>query len=118
MSLEEVVELLAFLDKNNDIFPWSASDLTSVSQDIIKDKLQVNLVVRPRKQKLRKMSEEKLAVVKAKVKRLLDEGFIREVTYHQWLVNVVMVKKKNEKWRMHIDFTDLNKCCLKDDFYR
>jgi hypothetical protein len=27
-----------------------------------------------------------------------------------------MVKKKNGKWRMCTDFTDLNKCCLKDNF--
>jgi hypothetical protein len=27
-----------------------------------------------------------------------------------------MVKKKNGKWRMCTDFTDLNKCSLKDDF--
>jgi hypothetical protein len=31
-------------------------------------------------------------------------------------VNVVMVKKKNGKWRMCSNFTDLNKCCPKDDF--
>jgi hypothetical protein len=50
------------------------------------------------------------------VQCLLDAGFIREVTYPQWLANVVMVHKKNERWRMCTDFTDLNKCCLKDDF--
>jgi hypothetical protein len=44
------------------------------------------------------MSEEKVEAVKAKVQRLLDAGFIREVTYPQWLTNVVMVQKKNEKW--------------------
>jgi hypothetical protein len=27
-----------------------------------------------------------------------------------------MVKKKKTKWRMCTDFTNLNKCCLKDDF--
>jgi hypothetical protein len=59
------------------------------------------------------MAEEK---VQAKVQRLLDTGFIREVAYTEWLSNVVMVKKKNEKWWMCIDFTDLNKCCPKDDF--
>jgi hypothetical protein len=33
-----------------------------------------------------------------------------------WLANVVKVKKKNGKWRMCTDFTDINKCCPKDDF--
>jgi hypothetical protein len=44
------------------------------------------------------MSEEKVEVAKAEVQRLLDAGFIREVKYPQWLANVVMVRKKNEKW--------------------
>jgi hypothetical protein len=46
----------------------------------------------------------------------LDAGFIHEVHYPCWLVNLVMVKKKNDKWRMCTNFTDLNKCCPKDDF--
>jgi hypothetical protein len=62
------------------------------------------------------MSEEKIEAAKAKMQRLLDAGFIREVRYRQWLANIVMVCKKNGKWRMCTDFTDLNKCCPKDDF--
>jgi hypothetical protein len=62
------------------------------------------------------MSEEKIEAAKAEVQCLLDAWFTREVTYSQWLANVVMVRKKNGKWRMCIDFTDLNKCCPKDDF--
>jgi hypothetical protein len=62
------------------------------------------------------MSEEKIEAAKAKMQRLLDAGFIREVRYPQWLANIVMVCKKNGKWRMCTDFTDLNKCCPKDDF--
>jgi hypothetical protein len=54
--------------------------------------------------------------VKAEVQRLLDVGFIHEVHSPSWLTNVVMVKKKNGKWRMCIDFIDLNKCCLNDGF--
>jgi hypothetical protein len=107
---------LAFHDKNNDVFAWSTSDLIGISRDIIEHKMQVNPVAKPKKKKLHKMSEEKVAAVKAEVQRLLDVGFIREVTYPQWLVNVVMVKKKNGKWRMCTNFTDLNKCCLKDVF--
>jgi hypothetical protein len=62
------------------------------------------------------MSDEKVAAAKVKVQRLLDAGFIREVLYPSWLTNVVMVKKKNGKWRMCTYFTNLNKYCTKDDF--
>jgi hypothetical protein len=43
------------------------------------------------------MVEEKVEAAKAKVQRLLDAGFIREVAYLEWLANVIMVKKKNGK---------------------
>jgi hypothetical protein len=38
------------------------------------------------------------------------------VQYPKWLANVVLVKKSNGKWRMCVDFSDLNKACLKDNF--
>ena len=48
--------------------------------------------------------------------KLLKAGFIREVNHPEWLANPVMVRKSNGKWRMCVDFTDLNKACPKDDF--
>ena len=45
---------------------------------------------------------------------MLEADFIREVYYLDWLANVVMVKKANGKWRMCVDFTDLNKAYPKD----
>jgi hypothetical protein len=62
------------------------------------------------------MSDEKITAMKAEVQRLLDVGFIHDVHYPSWLVNIVMVKKRNGKWRMCTDFTVLKKCCPKDDF--
>ena len=50
------------------------------------------------------------------VTKLLTAGFIREVYYPDWLANVVLVKKANGKWRICVDFTDLNKACPKDSF--
>jgi hypothetical protein len=47
---------------------------------------------------------------------LLDAKVIKEVQFTTWLANIIMVKKKNGKWRMCIDFTDLNKACPKDNF--
>ena len=50
------------------------------------------------------------------VNKLLIANFIWEVHYPEWLANVVMVKKATGKWRMCVDFTDLNQACPKDSF--
>jgi hypothetical protein len=100
LAPNEQEELRLFLNKNSDVFAWRTFDLMGVSRDIIEHKLEVNPLARPRKQRLCKMLDEKIAVAKVKIQRLLDVGFIREVYYPSWLTNVVMVKKKNGKWRM------------------
>ena len=75
--------------------------------------LKVNSKAKSVKQGQRPMSEERQ---KAEVQKLLDAGVIREVQYPEWLANVVMVPKKNGKWRMCIDFTILNKAYPKDEY--
>ena len=50
------------------------------------------------------------------VYKLQEADFIREVYYPDWLANVVMVKKVKGKWRMCVDFTNLNKACPKDSY--
>jgi hypothetical protein len=47
------------------------------------------------------------------IKKLLSSGFIQEVFHPEWLANPVLVKKKNKKWRMCVDYTGLNKACPK-----
>ena len=54
--------------------------------------------------------------IKEEVHKLVTAEFIREVYYPDWLANIVMVKKANGKWRMCVDFTDLNKACPKDSY--
>jgi hypothetical protein len=41
--------------------------------------------------------------------KLLSARFIREVFHPEWLANPVLVKKKNKKWRMCVDYMSLNK---------
>jgi hypothetical protein len=67
LSASEEAELLSFLDKNSDVFTWQTSDLIGVSRDIIEHKLHVNPSARPKKQKLHKISNEKVAIMKAEV---------------------------------------------------
>jgi hypothetical protein len=114
LSDEQEKALLKFLFNNKDAFAWSANDLCGVNRDVIEQSLNVDPTVRPRKQKLRKMSDDKAEGERNEVKWLLSARVIREVTYLEWLANTVMVNKANGKWRMCIDFTDLNKACPKD----
>ena len=59
---------------------------------------------------------ERNKVVIEEVEKLQEVDLIREVFYPDWLANVVIAKKSNDKWRIRVDFTDLNKACPKDSF--
>ncbi|XP_058219511.1 uncharacterized protein LOC131330046 [Rhododendron vialii] len=71
---------------------------------------QVNLL-RPRQSSL--IHSE--AVIE-EVNRLLNAKAIREEQYPRWLANTVVVKKKKGKWRVCVDYSNLNDTCLKDFF--
>ena len=49
--------------------------------------------------------------------KLKQARAIKEVFYPKWLANTMVVKKKNGKWQVCVDFTDLNKTCPKDPFH-
>jgi hypothetical protein len=81
------------LFNNRDVFAWSANDLYGVNRDIIEHSLNVDPTIRPRKRNLRKMSDDKAEGARNEVKRLINAGVIREVTYSERLANTVMVKR-------------------------
>ena len=116
MSLELRLELITFLWANNDVFAWSSFDMPGISLDVITHQLRINKDQRSVRQKLRSMLTEKQAAIEEEVGKLLKAGFIRPEQFPTWLVNVVMVKKSNGKWRMCVDYMDLNKACPKDCF--
>jgi hypothetical protein len=116
LTSQDEEKLISCLSRNKDVFAWSTHDLVRVSRTIIEHSLGIDPSVRPRKQRLRKMSNEKIEAAKAEVHRLLEANFIEPIAYRTWLANVVMVQKKSGKWRMCIDFTGLNKACPEDNF--
>ena len=78
--------------------------------------LNVDQAMKSMKQKRRKFALERNMAIAEEVEKLLKDKFIEEVYYPNWLANVVLVKKLNEKWRICVDFIDLNKARLKDSF--
>jgi len=99
-----------------DAFTWSASDMPGIDPDFLCHRLTMDPKVKPVRQRKRKFNEERRQVIKEETKKLLSAGQIREIQYPEWLANVVLVKKANGKWRMCVDFTDLNKACPKDSY--
>ena len=103
----EKEELVIFLKNNIDVFAWNAYEAPGVDLNFICHRLNVNPSVTPRKH---------LDAIKDEVMKLKRARAIKDVFYPKWLANTVVVKKKTEKWRACVDFTELNKACLKDPF--
>ena len=108
--------LTAFLRANQDVFAWSHEDMSGIDPSIMVHKLNVSSSFLPVRQKKRVFAQERDKANAEEVRKLLEADFIREVYYPDWLANVIMVKKANGKWRMCVDFTDLNKACPKDSY--
>ena len=87
-----------------------------INSTIITHKLNVSPFFKPVKQKRKRFARERQKVINEEVDKLLQEDVIREVEYPEWLANVVLVKKEIDKWRLCIDFTYINRACLKDSF--
>uniref|UniRef100_A0A2N9HQ17 Reverse transcriptase RNase H-like domain-containing protein n=1 Tax=Fagus sylvatica TaxID=28930 RepID=A0A2N9HQ17_FAGSY len=108
--------IIQFLKNNKDVFAWSHEDMLSIDPSIISHKLNVNPSLHLVKQKRRVFAPERNDAIMEEIDKLLTVNFIREVFYLDWLANVVMVKKTTGKWRICVDFTDLNNACPKDSF--
>jgi hypothetical protein len=75
-SLEQAEEerLIQFLQNNQDVSAWSSGDLMGVTRDVMEHVLNVDLKVKPVRQRLRTMSEEQKKAAQAEVQKLLDAG--------------------------------------------
>ena len=108
--------MVEFLKRNIDIFAWDACDAPGIDLAFICHHLNVNPSIPPKKQLPWRPSKEHADVIRDEVMKLKRAGVIKEVFYPEWLANTMVVKKKSGKWRVCVDFTDINKACLKDPF--
>nr|GEV02833.1 adenylate kinase 5, chloroplastic [Tanacetum cinerariifolium] len=108
------IELCGLLKRNLDIFTWKPADMTGVPRHVAEHRLNVREGCPPVKQKKRSQAPERNKAIQEKVERLVKVYIMKEVHYHSWLSNPVMVKKHDDSWRMCVDFKYLNKACPKD----
>ncbi|GJZ54197.1 hypothetical protein Tco_0609082 [Tanacetum coccineum] len=109
-------ELCDLLRRNLDIFSWKPADITGVPRHIAEHSLNIRERCLPVRQKTRGQAPERNKAIYKEVEKLVDAGIMKEVHYHSWMSNPVMVKNHNGSWRMCVDFKDLNKACPKDGY--
>ena len=107
---------MEFFRKNVNLFAWNAYEAPGVDPNFICHHLNVNPSINPRRQPPRCPSKEHAEAIRNEVIKLKQAGAIKKVFYPQWLANTVVVKKIIGKWRVCVDFIDLNKACPKDPF--
>ena len=90
--------------------------MSGINPSVIVHKLNVSSSFPPIRQNKRVFAQETNKAIVEEVRKLLETNFIREVYCLDWLANVAMVKKANDKWRMFVNVTDLNRACLKDSY--
>ena len=108
--------LTTFLRSNRNVFAWSHEDMPRIDPSVMVHRLNVSPSFPLIQQKKLVFAPGRDQAITEEVRKLQEVSFIREVYYPDWLANVVMVKKASRKWRMCVDFTDLNKACPKDSY--
>ncbi|KAJ1699784.1 hypothetical protein LUZ63_008296 [Rhynchospora breviuscula] len=116
LPLEDRNLVRSCLIKNKDIFVNEDDPLPGINRSIAVHKIDTYEEARPVQQRKRKLGVERRKAVQEEVDRLIKASAIREVEYPRWLANPVLVMKPNGKWRMCIDYTDLNRACPKKPF--
>ncbi|GJY77495.1 reverse transcriptase domain-containing protein [Tanacetum coccineum] len=93
-------ELCTLLGQNLDVFAWKPADMTGVPRHTAEHRLNVREGCSPIRQKKRGQAPERNKAIQEEVEKLVDAGIMKEVHYHNWLSNPVMVKKHDGSWRI------------------
>lgn len=105
--------MVELLKENINVFTCQPYDMPGIDSKVMWHKLHIDPTTKMIKQKLRRASPQKAKSVEEEVHKLLKLGAIREAEFSDWISNPVVVRKHNGKWRVCVDFTDLNRACRK-----
>ncbi|RVW39351.1 Transposon Ty3-I Gag-Pol polyprotein [Vitis vinifera] len=90
--------------------------MKGIHPSIVSHRLNILPTAKPIRQRVRRFHPDRQKIIREEIDKLLEPGFIREVEYPDWLANVVVVPKKEGKWRVCVDYTNLDNACPKDNF--
>lgn len=112
LTNEQDIQRKELLEKRRAIF--STSDTVIGKCDLFKHRIDLTNDV-PFKQRHRRISPSMIIEVREHLEQLPAGGVIQK-SKSPWASNVVLVRKKNGKLRMRIDYGTLNKRTVKDAY--
>jgi hypothetical protein len=112
----ETQQLTKLLQKNKEAFAWDYTDMKGISPDLCTHRIYIKEDRRPICQPQRRMNPNLKEILKEELQKLLNAGFIYPISDSEWVSPLVIVPKKNGKWRVCVDYRALNKATQKDHF--
>jgi hypothetical protein len=113
---EEIVQYTALFKEYFDVFSWTYDDLKAYDKSIFQHVIPLKEGAKPFKQKLRNINPKLKPLVKIELEKLKKVGIIFPIRHSEWISNPVIVRKKTGEICLCVDFRDLNKESIKDNY--
>ncbi|GJY25105.1 hypothetical protein Tco_0399831 [Tanacetum coccineum] len=116
------IRLCDLLKRYIDVFAWTSAHITGVLRVLMiggktfntEHWINVFTHAEPVKQKKRSLALKRNKAIYSQVEELTKAGILREVKYQTWVSIPMVVKKENRKWKLCVDFTNINKACIRE----
>jgi hypothetical protein len=98
------------------VFSWSYEDLKSYDTSNIQHKIPIKEENKTFRQKLKRINLKLLPLIEKEIKKMYDAKIIVPLRFSKRFSNLVPTRKKTSEIRLCIDFKNLNKVSLKDNY--
>ena len=113
---KEIKAYSELMDEFSDTFAWSYDELREIPREMVEHRIPLILDATPIRQKEKRMNPQLQLLVRAELERLLKAGFIKPVEITDWVSPMVLVKKRNVKLKVYLNYRKLNACTQNDHF--
>ena len=100
----------------SNVFAWTYEDLKEYNNDVIQHTIRIKENENPFRKKLRRINTLLLPLIETEIRKLFDAKIIVSLRFSEWLANLVPIRKNNGEIRMCVDFRNLNRVSLKDNY--
>jgi hypothetical protein len=113
---EKKLKYIELFKEYSDVFAWGYEDLKSYDTSIIQNRIPIKEDQKPFRQKLRRINPKFFPLIEKEIKKMYDAKIIVPLCFSKWVSNLVPTHKKSGEIKLCIDFQNLNKVSLKDNY--